>query len=356
MSVTHLFSPLTIHDITLRNRIMLAPMCQYSSTDGLANDWHLVHLGSRAVGGAALVMTEATAVEARGRISPQDLGLWNDQQIEPLARITRFIKQQGAVPAIQLAHAGRKASTRRPWEGQGVVEPKDGGWPVVAPSTRAFSDTYPQPEALSIHEIRRVIDGWRHATQRAFEAGFEIVEIHAAHGYLIHQFLSPLSNDRTDEYGGSFENRTRFAREVIEAVRSVWPEHLPLLVRISATDWVDNGWDINQSVALSEQLKSLGVDLIDVSTGGNVPRATIPVEPGYQVPFAQRIKEETGIMTAAVGLISEPEQADAIIRQGQADLVALARAELRDPHWPLRAARVLGHDIPWPVQYERAKL
>jgi 2,4-dienoyl-CoA reductase-like NADH-dependent reductase (Old Yellow Enzyme family) len=355
-NATHLFSPLTIRDITLRNRIMVSPMCQYSSEDGFANDWHMVHLGSRAVGGAALVMTEAAAVEALGRISPQDLGLWNDAQIEPLARMTHFIKGQGAVAAIQLAHAGRKASTHRPWEGRGAVAPENGGWQVVAPSALPFSDTYPQPQALSTADIKQLLDDWRQATQRSLEAGFEIIEIHAAHGYLIHQFLSPLSNRRTDEYGGSFPNRTRFMLEVAETVRSAWPEHLPLFVRISATDWVEGGWDIEQSVALAKLLKPLGVDLIDVSSGGSVPSADIPVGPGYQVPFAKRINAEAGIMTAAVGMISEPQQADAIIREGKADLVALARAELRHPYWPLHAAHALGYDIAWPVQYERAKL
>lgn len=352
----HLFSPLQIRDITLGNRIMLSPMCQYSADDGFANDWHLVHLGSRAVGGAGLVMAEATAVEARGRISPHDLGLWNDDQIEPLERITRFIREQRSASAIQLAHAGRKASTHRPWDGRGAVPPEAGGWQVVAPSAMPFSDAYPQPHALSLDEIKQVIDAWKQATQRALAAGFDVVEIHAAHGYLIHQFLSPLSNQRSDEYGGSFENRTRFAREVAAAVRSVWPERLPLFVRISATDWVEGGWEIEQSIALVEQLQPLGVDLIDVSSGGAVPTASIPVGPGYQTPFAARIKAATGIMTAAVGMITEPEQADTIIRQEQADLVAIARAELRDPHWPLHAAQAMGHDIAWPVQYERAKV
>lgn len=355
MTSFHLFAPLTIRDITLRNRIMVSPMCQYSSHNGFANDWHLVHLGSRAVGGAGLVMTEAAAVEARGRISPQDLGIWNDDQIEPLARVTRFIGQHGAVPAIQLAHAGRKASTFRPWDGRGAVPTDQGGWQVVGPSATPFNDTFPKPHALSVEEIGQIVQTWHEAAARSLQAGFQIAEIHAAHGYLIHEFLSPLVNERTDEYGGSFENRTRLAREVTAAVRDIWPEHLPLFVRISATDWTDNGWEIEQSVALAEQLKPLGVDLIDVSTGGAVPAADIPVGPGYQVPFAARIKQATGIRTAAVGMISEPHYADEIVRNGEADLVALARAELRDPHWPLLAAHTLGHDITWPVQYERAK-
>ncbi len=355
MTSFHLFAPLTIRDITLRNRIMVSPMCQYSSHNGFANDWHLVHLGSRAVGGAGLVMTEAAAVEARGRISPQDLGIWNDDQIEPLARVTRFIGQHGAVPAIQLAHAGRKASTFRPWDGRGAVPTDQGGWQVVGPSATPFNDTFPKPHALSVEEIGQIVQTWREAAARSLQAGFQIAEIHAAHGYLIHEFLSPLVNERTDNYGGSFANRTRIVREVTAAVRDVWPEHLPLFVRISATDWTDNGWEIEQSVALAEQLKPLGVDLIDVSTGGAVPAADIPVGPGYQVPFAARIKQATGIRTAAVGMISEPHHADEIVRNGEADLVALARAELRDPHWPLLAAHTLGHDITWPVQYERAK-
>jgi 2,4-dienoyl-CoA reductase-like NADH-dependent reductase (Old Yellow Enzyme family) len=355
MTPSHLFSPLAIGNVTLRNRIMVSPMCQYSSTNGLGNDWHLVHLGSRAVGGAGLVMTEAAAVEARGRISPQDLGIWNNEQIEPLARITRFIKQHGAVPAIQLAHAGRKASTYRPWDGRGAVPTDQGGWQVVGPSDTPFNDTFPKPHALSVEEIEQIVQTWRDAAVRSLEAGFAIAEIHAAHGYLIHEFLSPLVNERTDQYGGSFANRTRFAREVTAAVRGVWPEHLPLFVRISATDWTNGGWETEQSVALAEQLKALGVDLIDVSTGGAVPNADIPIGPGYQVPFAARIKEATGIMTAAVGMISEPEQADQIVQNRQADLVALARAELRDPHWPLHAAYALGHDVAWPIQYERAK-
>lgn len=352
---THLFSSLSIRDITLRNRVMVSPMCQYSSPDGFATDWHLVHLGSRAIGGAGMVMTEATAVEARGRISPQDLGIWKDEQIEVLARITHFIKQHGAVPAIQLAHAGRKGSTFRPWDGHGGVTADQGGWQVVGPDATPFSDTYPTPAALSVAEIEQIIQAWRQATIRAQEAGFEVVEIHAAHGYLIHEFLSPLSNGRTDQYGGSFENRTRLARDITTAVREVWPERLPVFVRISATDWTDGGWEIEQSVALVQQLKSLGLDLIDVSTGGNVPHADIPVGPGYQVPFAARIREATGMQTAAVGLIGEAHQADSIIRNGEADLVALARAELRDPYWPLHAAHTLGHSIAWPVQYERAK-
>jgi 2,4-dienoyl-CoA reductase-like NADH-dependent reductase (Old Yellow Enzyme family) len=351
----HLFSPLPLRGITTRNRIMVSPMCQYSSEDGLANDWHVVHLGSRAVGGAGVVITEAAAVEARGRISPQDVGIWNDEQITPLARIAEFIKAQGAVPGIQLAHAGRKASTYRPWSGSGAVPLEEGGWQVVAPSALPFSSTYPQPQALTLDDIRGIVAMFAAAAQRALTAGFDLIEVHAAHGYLIHQFLSPLSNERTDSYGGSFTNRIRFGREVVQAVRQVWPDHLPLFVRISATDWVEDGWDIEQSIAFAQHLAEDGVDLIDVSSGGTVPKAEIPVGPGYQVPFAERIRKEANVCTAAVGMITEPEQADAIVRHGQADMVALAREELRNPYWPLHAAQILGHDITWPPQYERAK-
>lgn len=355
VSHTHLFAPLALGELTLRNRIMVSPMCQYSATDGLANDWHLVHLGSRAVGGAGLIVAEATAVEARGRISPEDLGLWKDEQIAPLARSAAFLKANGAAPGIQLAHAGRKASTYRPWSGHGAVPVAEGGWQVVGASALPFSPTYPQPEALTREGIRATTAAFVASARRALEAGFEVAELHAAHGYLIHQFLSPLSNDRADEYGGPFDNRIRFCLEVAAAVRAVWPERLPLFVRISATDWAPGGWEIEQSVELSRRLSDLGVDLIDVSSGGLVARAEIPVGPGYQVPFAAQIREATGVKTAAVGLIGEPEQADAIIRAGQADLVALARAELRDPYWPIHAAAALGHDIAWPAQYERAK-
>lgn len=351
----HLFTPLTLRGLTVRNRILVSPMCQYSAEDGVANDWHLVHLGSRAVGGAGIVMAEATAVEARGRISPEDLGIWNDAQIPPLARITAFIKEHGAVPAIQLAHAGRKASTYRPWSGSGAVPEDQGGWPVVSATTQPFSPTYPVPHTLTTVEIKDVIAAFVSAAQRSLAAGFEIVELHAAHGYLIHQFLSPLSNDRTDTYGGSFENRIRFGLEVAQAVREVWPERLPLFARISATDWVEGGWEIEQSIAFTRRLREVGVDLIDVSTGGNVARAQIPVGPGYQVPFAEQIRRAADIRTAAVGMITEPEQADRIVRDGQADLVALAREELRDPYWPLHAAHALGHDVVWPAQYERAR-
>ena len=352
----HLFAPLQLRDVRLRHRIGVSPMCQYSSVDGFANDWHLVHLGSRAVGGAALVLTEATAVLAEGRISPEDLGIWKDEHSEMLARIFRFIEAQGAVPGMQLAHAGRKASTAAPWKtGEHVVAEKDGGWrPIFAPSPLPFSPGDIVPEELSHEGIARVVRAFADASLRALEAGAKVIEIHAAHGYLLHSFLSPLSNQRTDEYGGSFENRTRALREVVTAIRAVWPERLPLLVRISATDWVEGGWDIEQSVALARQLKTLGVDLVDCSSGGAVPGATIPVGPGYQVPFAERIRAEAGIATAAVGMITTPEQADQIIRTGQADIVFLAREFLRDPYWPIHAALRLNADIRIAPQYQRA--
>ena len=351
----HLFDPLTLRGITLRNRIAVSPMCEYSSTDGFPSDWHLVHLGSRAVGGAGLVLTEAAAVAAEGRISPQDLGIYHDEHIEPLRRITRFIEEQGAVAGIQLAHAGRKASTARPWEGKDAVTVESGGWrPVFGPSALAFDDGYVLPEALSVDGISQVVQDFAQAAKRAADAGFRVAELHAAHGYLLHEFLSPQSNQRTDQYGGSFENRTRIVRETVEAVRAVWPEQFPLFVRLSATDWTEGGWDIAQSVELTRMLKPLGVDLIDTSTGGNVPRAKIPVGPGYQVQFAEQIKRDTGVLTGAVGLITDPRQADGIIREGKADLVLLARELLRDPYWPRRAAKELGAEIAAPVQYGRA--
>lgn len=355
-----LFAPLEIRGVRFRNRIACSPMCMYSceACDGMANDWHFVHLASRAVGGAGLVFTEATAVEARGRISPQDLGLWDDRQIEPLLRITRFLRAHGAVPGIQLAHAGRKGSTYRPWEPRrGAVPPGDGGWIPVAPSPLRFAEGYAEPEPLDRAGITQVVAAFRAAAARALEAGFQAVEIHSAHGYLLHQFLSPLSNRRADEYGGSLENRMRIVLEVADAVREVWPERYPLFVRISATDWAEEGgWDIEQSVALARALKSRGVDVIDCSSGGNLPQAQVPLAPGYQVPFAERIRREAGIRTAAVGLITEPQQADEIVRSDRADLVVLARQFLRDPYWPLHAAKALGVDVPWPPQYQRAKV
>jgi 2,4-dienoyl-CoA reductase-like NADH-dependent reductase (Old Yellow Enzyme family) len=351
----HLLDPLTIRDITFANRIFMSPMCEYSSIDGYANDWHFVHLASRAVGGAALVFTEATAVVPEGRISPQDLGIWKDDQIAPLARIVRFIHEQGSVAGMQLAHAGRKASTYRPWEGQGILPEDKGGWKnVVAPSALPFADHYPMPQALTIDGIKNVISAFAAAARRACEAGFRVIELHAAHGYLLHEFLSPLSNQRTDAYGGSFENRTRIVRETVTAVRSSWPERAPLFVRISATDWFDGGWDIEQSVELARQLKELGADLIDCSSGGNVPQAKIPTGSGYQTRFAEQIRREANIPTAAVGMITSSLQSEHIIVSGQADAVVIAREFLRDPYFPLRAARELGQPISWPIQYLRA--
>jgi 2,4-dienoyl-CoA reductase (NADPH2) len=351
----HLFMPLALRGLTLRNRVVMSPMCQYSSTDGLANDWHLVHLGSRAVGGVGLVMTEASAVSARGRISPRDLGIWDDRHIEPLARVVAFVKWQGAAAGIQLAHAGRKASSRVPWEGGSPLTEAEGAWPVIGPSPIPFAEGSPVPEALDEKGIHAVIEEFRAAARRSLAAGFDLIEIHSAHGYLFHSFLSPLSNQRTDRYGGSFENRARLLLEVVVSVRGVIPEGMPLFVRISATDWVEGGWDLEQSIALGRELPRRGADLIDCSTGGLVARARIPVKAGYQVPFAERIRKEAGIKTAAVGLITEPEQAEAIIRSGQADLIMLGRVLLRKPYWPLHAARVLGQEVAWPVQYGRAR-
>ena len=351
----HLFDPLAIRDITFANRVFVSPMCQYSSTDGYANDWHFVHLGSRAVGGAGLVFTEATGVLPEGRISPEDLGIWMDDHIEPLARIVRFVHGQGSVAGMQLAHAGRKASTYRPWSGHGTIPESNGGWNnVVAPSALAFADQYPMPQALSIDGIKNIVSAFANAARRACEAGFDVIEIHAAHGYLIHEFLSPLSNHRTDVYGDSFENRTRILREIVTAVRGTWPERAPLFVRISASDWVDGGWDIQQSVELARRLKELGADLIDCSSGGNVPHARIPVGPGYQTHFAEQIRREADILTGAVGMITSPVQAEHIIATGQADAVIIARELLRDPYWPLRAARELAQPVSWAVQYLRA--
>ena len=350
-----LFDSLAIREVKFANRVFVSPMCQYSSDDGYANDWHFVHLGSRAVGGAGLVMTEATAVRAEGRISPQDLGIWSDGHIEMLTRIVSFIHEQGSIAGMQLAHAGRKASTRRPWEPPGALSEAAGGWTkVVAPSALAFAENYPMPQALTLDGIQEVVAGFAAAARRACQAGFRVIEVHAAHGYLIHEFLSPLSNRREDNYGGSFENRTRLCREVVAAVRSEWPKELPLFARISATDWVEGGWDIEQSVKLVEQLKPMGVDLIDCSSGGNVPHAKIPVGAGYQTTFAEQIRRAAGIMTGAVGLITSPVQAEHIIRTEQADAVIMAREFLRDPYWPLRAARELEQPIAWPVQYLRA--
>jgi len=349
-----LLTPFPLREVVFRNRIAVSPMCQYSSEDGFANDWHLVHLGSRAVGGAALVMTEAAAVEARGRISPQDLGIWKDEHGEFLARITAFVRQQGAVAGIQLAHAGRKASTRRPWDGSGVIPEAEGGWRAVAPSTAPFNPGEPAPAELSKAEIRGTVASFAAAARRALRAGFRVAEIHAAHGYLVHEFLSPLSNHRTDEYGGAFENRIRLALEVAIAVRAVWPGGLPLLVRVSATDWAPGGWDIDECVELARRLKAVGVDLIDCSSGGLVPQQKIALGPGYQVPFAARIRKEAGVATGAVGMITTPQQAEEILSSGKADMVLLAREFLRDPYFPLHAAKALGGEVKAPVQYLRA--
>lgn len=354
--MSQLFTPLTLRGLTLRNRIAVSPMCQYSATDGVANDWHLVHLGGFATGGAGLVIAEATAVVPEGRISPQDLGLWRDEQVPMLARITRFVHAQGAAIGVQLAHAGRKASTRRPWEGSGTVTPEEGGWTnVMAPSAIRYSDTYPSPLVLDGDGIARVIAAFADAARRALAAGFDVIELHAAHGYLLHEFLSPLTNARTDAYGGSFDGRVRLVCEVTEAVRAVWPDERPLFVRLSCTDWADGGWSADDTVALARRLAPLGADLIDCSSGGLVSHQRIPVGPGYQVPFAERVRRDAAIATGAVGLITEPAQAEAIVASGQADLVLLARELLRQPHWPLAAAHALGVPGPWPPQYERAK-
>ena len=352
----NLFSPLTIGSVTLPNRIVVSPMCEYSCEDGLANDWHLVHLGSRAVGGAGLVFTEATAVTAEGRISPQDLGLWKDEHIAPLSRITAFLHSQGARAGIQLAHAGRKASTYRPWGGgEGAIAPEAGGWAnVAAPSAIPFSPTYPKPQELDKAGIQAIAQAFRAAAVRADRAGFDVIEIHSAHGYLLHEFLSPISNRRSDEYGGSFENRARLLLEVADAIRSVWARERPLFVRISATDYTEGGWDLPQSIRLAGLLREHGVDLVDVSSGGNVATAQFSVGPGYQTAFSEAIRAQAGIPTGAVGMITDPAQAAHILRSGQADLIFIAREFLRDPYWPLHAAAALGETAAWPVQYLRA--
>jgi len=353
----HLFAPLQQRSITLPNRIVCSPMCQYSSTDGFASEWHFVHLGSRAIGGAGLVITEAAAVSPEGRISPQDLGIWKDEHIQPLARITAFLREQGSVPGIQLAHAGRKASMAVPWEGQHTVSPSEGGWEnVVGPSAERYSEHYAVPHELDRAGMDKVVADFSAAAQRAVKAGFLLAEVHAAHGYLAHEFLSPLSNKRTDEYGGSLVNRARFPLEIIRAVRSSFPEDLPVWVRLSVTDWVEGGLSVDDAVEFARLVKAEGIDLIDVSSGGNDPRQQIPVGPGYQVAFAERIRHEVGIATGAVGMITGPAQADQIIRTGQADLVLLARELLRDPYWPIHAADALHHPASWPKQYERGAL
>ena len=350
-----LFSPLQIKNITLKNRIAISPMCQYSAKDGFANDWHLVHLGSRASGGAGLVIQEATAVSPEGRISPGDLGIWSDAHIEKYIQINQFIESQNAVSGIQLAHAGRKASVSSPWEGNKKLDATQGGWQTVAPSAIGYHDNEASPVALDKNGIQKVLSDFKSATKRSVQAGYKVMEIHAAHGYLLHQFLSPLSNLRMDEYGGSFENRIRFTLEVVAAVQTEWPKDLPLFVRISATDWADGGWNAEESVQLSKRLKENGVDLIDVSSGGAVSHQQIPIGPNYQVPFAERIKKETGILTGAVGLITEAHQAEEIVASGKADLVLFARESLRDPNLGLTFAHDLQAETVWPKQYERAK-
>jgi 2,4-dienoyl-CoA reductase-like NADH-dependent reductase (Old Yellow Enzyme family) len=352
--MAHLFEPLTLRSLTLANRIVVSPMCQYSSLDGFSNDWHLVHLGSRAVGGAALVFTEASAVTADGRISPQDLGIYDHGHVPGLAKIVRFIHGQHTFAGVQIAHAGRKASTARPWDGGSAVPLADGGWQPVGPSAEPFAANYPTPRALALDEIPAIVTAFRAAALRARDAGFDVVELHAAHGYLIHEFLSPLINTRTDAYGGSYDNRVRLCLEIVEAVRAVWPDRSPLFVRISCTDWKAGGWDLEQSVELARRLKDRGVDLVDCSSGGAVQDQQIAIGPGYQVPFAERVRRDAAVATGAVGLITESAQADRIIGSEQADCVLLARELLRDPYWPLRAARELGHTSPWPAQYIRA--
>lgn len=351
-----LFSPLKIRNITLKNRVVVSPMCQYSSHDGFANEWHLVHLGSRATGGCGLVFTEATAISPEGRISPDDLGIWKDEHIGYLKKIADFISAQNAVPGIQLGHAGRKASQLPPWKGRKKLWPGEGGWQTIAPSAVPYKEGEPVPTAMTTSAIRKLVDDFAAAAARALKAGFKIMEIHAAHGYLIHEFLSPLSNHRTDEYGGTFENRIRLLTETVDAVRGVIGSDLPLFVRISASDWVEGGWNVENSVQLAQHLKAASVDLIDCSSGGNDPRQQIPTGPLYQVPFAEKVKKESGICTGAVGLITTAQQAEDILQQGQADIIVMARELLRDPYFPLRAARELKADVAWPLQYERAKL
>jgi len=353
--MTSLFSALRLRDVTFRNRIFVSPMCMYSAKEGVPNDWHLVHLGSRAVGGAALVMAEATGVSPEGRISPGDTGLWNAAQVSAFARITDFIAARGAVPGIQLAHAGRKASTHAPWKGGGPLAANEGAWTTLGPSAIPFDEGFPSPREMTSADLDDVVGAFVAATARAVNAGFHVVEVHAAHGYLLHEFLSPLSNRRTDAYGGSLENRARLTIRIARAVREAFPAKRPVFVRISATDWVEGGWDLTQSIELAKLLKAEGIDLVDCSSGGNLPKAKIPVAPGYQVPFAEAIRREAGIATAAVGMITEPRQAEGILACGQADAIVMARAFLRDPYWPQRAARELGADMEWPVQYGRAK-
>ena len=354
--MSQLFSPLKLRGLSFKNRIFVSPMCQYSAPDGIATSWHLVHLGSRAVGGAALVMTEAAAVSQAGRISPRDLGIWSDTHAQELAPIAGFISEHGAVPAIQLAHAGRKASTDVPWHGGRPVPADKGGWQPLAPSAVPFAADSPVPAALGSADIDRVVGEFADAARRSLDAGFKVAEIHMAHGYLLHEFLSPLSNRRNDEYGGSLVNRLRFPLRVAQAVREVWPQDLPVFVRISATDWIEGGWDLEQSLHLVRRLKDAGIDFIDCSSGGVIPDARIPAGPGFQVPFATAVRHEAQIATGAVGFVTDPFQAEQIVATGLADAVLLARQLLRDPYWPLHAARALAFDLPWPAQYQRAKL
>ena len=353
--MSFLFSPLTIKSITLRNRIVVSPMCQYSSTDGFANDWHLVHLGSRAVGGAALIIQEATAVVPDGRITYGDMGIWKDEHIEKLTSITRFIKENGTVAGIQLAHAGRKASCEKPWIADRQITEGENYWQTVSASAIPFREGDMIPHALTVEEIKQLVNEFKNATIRSLAAGFQVLEIHAAHGYLINQFLSPLTNKRTDEYGGSFKNRVRFLMEIVAAVQQSWPAELPLFVRISATDWADGGWTLEDSIVLATLLKNNNVDLVDASTGGTVQGIKIPLVPGYQVPFAEAIKKQSGILTGAVGLINEAGQAEIILQEQQADLIFIARGFLQDPYFVLHAAKKLDVNIAWPVQYARAK-
>lgn len=350
-----LFSPLKIREVEFKNRIFVSPMCQYSSDDGMPTDWHLVHLGSRAVGGASLVIVEATAVSQEGRISPNDCGMWSDDHAMAFKRITSFLKSQGALPGIQLAHAGRKASTDAPWRGGKVLTTEEGGWPPIAPSPIPFDEASPVPREVTQGDLEEIVSKFAAAARRSIEAGFEVLEIHMAHGYLLHEFLSPLSNHRTDEYGGSLENRMRLPLRVAEAARKTWPARLPLFVRISCTDWIEGGWDLTQSITLCRRLKTLGVDLIDCSSGALLPYAKIPAGPGFQVPFAAIVRKEAQIATGAVGFITHPVQAEQIIATGQADAILIAREFLRQPYWPLHAARTLNVDIPWPSQYLLAK-
>ncbi len=354
--MSRLFSPLTIKSVKFRNRIVVSPMCQYSAVDGYANDWHLVHLGSRAVGGAGLVIQEATAVSPEGRITAGDLGIYYHDHVEKLKQITAFIQAQGAVAGIQIAHAGRKASCDLPWNGGGQLKKDEGGWPTVSSSPLTFNPDDEAPSELTLKELKKVVNDFKVAAARAFEAGYQVLEIHAAHGYLIHQFFSPLSNKRSDKFGGSFVNRIRLCMEIIAAVQAVWPKELPLFVRISATDWADHGWDLTEALQLCAILKSLGVDLIDCSSGGLVKHQQIPLGPGYQVPFSAKIRSKTGILTGTVGLITEPSQSEEILKNGEADLILIGRESLREPYFTLKAAKELGDELSWPNQYARAKL